>query len=111
MGAAEFMTSAYAKPSEKIETVFRHTVESAQFEHGHGGYTGTIAEKSGDGFHTITFKKGTRRSTKIKHARKLLRDDDRRFGKWGPCGCIDLGLRKRDGHWMREWLFFGIASE
>lgn len=42
MGAAEFTTTAGGKT---IGSAFADAVEQAAWEHGHGGYTGTIAEK------------------------------------------------------------------
>ena len=42
MGAYEFSTVALGKTPEEA---FRMAVEDARYEHGHGGYTGTIAEK------------------------------------------------------------------
>jgi hypothetical protein len=44
MGASEFQVEIKAKDAK---TAFRTAVEQARFEHGHGGYTGTIAEKNG----------------------------------------------------------------
>lgn len=43
MGATEFSISQSA--SQSIEEAFRAAVRQAQYEYGHGGYTGTIAEK------------------------------------------------------------------
>jgi hypothetical protein len=44
MGSANFITKSFAKTPEEA---FRSAVQQARWEHGHGGYTGTIAEKSG----------------------------------------------------------------
>jgi hypothetical protein len=42
MGAAQFCGFARG---EKLQDAFRSAAEAARYEHGHGGYTGTIAEK------------------------------------------------------------------
>jgi len=43
MGANDFMNMVSARSAEEA---FHLARENAQYEHGHGGYTGTIAEKS-----------------------------------------------------------------
>ena len=42
MGATNFMTTAKGK---SLDDAFRVATDQARFEYGHGGYTGTIAEK------------------------------------------------------------------
>jgi hypothetical protein len=77
---------------------FRSAVEDARYENGHGGYTGTIAEKGE--FTMIPLPAGV---TPDDYADKLIREDDPRINdKWGPAGCIDCG--------NGEYLFFGWAS-
>lgn len=44
MGATDFQTYAYGKTAQEA---FRAAQEHARYEYGHGGYTGTIAEKRG----------------------------------------------------------------
>ena len=46
MGANTFVEQGNG---ENPKQVFNALVEEAQFEYGHGGYTGSIAEKGGDG--------------------------------------------------------------
>lgn len=43
MGACDFSVIIHARTAEEA---FDIAVQEAQYEHGHGGYTGTIAEKS-----------------------------------------------------------------
>ena len=43
MGATQFSNIGVGKD---LGEAFQRTVRRAQYEHGHGGYTGTIAEKS-----------------------------------------------------------------
>jgi hypothetical protein len=47
MGACDFESVGFGKTANDA---FRQAVSEAQYEYGHGGYTGTIAEKGGDGF-------------------------------------------------------------
>ena len=42
MGATNFMTTAKGK---SLDDAFRAATDQARFEYGHGGYTGSIAEK------------------------------------------------------------------
>lgn len=95
MGANSFETRARGKTAQDA---FRTAVEQARYDHGHAGYTGTIAEKHS--FAMIPVPPGEDAQT---IARRLIDDDDRRVcDKWGPAGCVRLG--------PEEWLFFGWAS-
>lgn len=97
MGSSTFIIRSKGKTPEEAHNA---AVLEAQHEHGHGGYTGTIAEKAGCGIVMFRTPEGVRPGD---YARKVLDDvhsdvneDD------GPTGCIDLG----DG----SYLFFGWAS-
>lgn len=98
MGACTFMTKAKGKTAQ---AAFNTARDEAQWEHGHGGYTGTIAEKGS--FVTV--------SPPIPDHRLAYRFADEMLGlekspvsdKWGPAGCVPMG--------KDEWLFFGWASE
>ena len=46
MGAMTFFESCTLREGETVSGAFNETVERAQYDYGHGGYTGTIAEKS-----------------------------------------------------------------
>jgi len=104
MGATTFLKIAKGKTAQEAFTDARN---KALYDHGHSGYSGTIAEKHE--FTLIPFKGNSEvRADNIKEARRfadgLIDDDDRRISdKWGPAGCIELG----EG----EYLFFGWASE
>lgn len=95
MGADNFRVRAKGKTAQEA---FLTAVDNARYQHGHGGYTGTIAEK-----HEFVevpvppeFKDAPR-----DFVRKL--EDEDRFGdKWGPAGCVKVA----DG----EYVFFGWAS-
>lgn len=81
MGANTFLTEARGSTAQEA---FDSAVAAAQYDHGHSGYTGTIAEKSS--FKVVTGDP----------------DPDRFDDKWGPAGCIALG--------DDLFVFFGWAS-
>jgi hypothetical protein len=101
MGAATFETKAKGKSARDA---FDKARERAQYDHGHSGYTGTIAEK-GD-FIMINLGSGLAKcdlASAREHAYKLIDSEDQRVrDKWGPAGCIALG--------NDEYFFFGWAS-
>jgi hypothetical protein len=96
MGASTFSTVAQGKTAKDA---FKNAVEGAKHQHGHGGYTSTIAEKRS--FTMISLPEGKDAN---QYVNELIDNDDPRIeDKWGPAGCIALG----DG----KWLFFGWASD
>lgn len=95
MGGTTFMTRSKGKTAA---IAFSKAVKEAQYESGHGGYTGTIAEKHD--FVSILCPKGVAPEV---HADNLIDKADPRIDdKWGPAGCIEV----KKG----EYLFFGWAS-
>mgnify|MGYP000297748169 CR=1 FL=1 len=94
MGASPFITVAHGATAQKA---FNEAVESASFEEGHGGYTGSIAEKNS--FVSIPLPKDTK---PYEEANRLIDEDERISDKWGPAGVFELGKDR--------WLFFGWAS-
>ena len=68
MGASEFFNVAEGKTAD---AAFKKLVAQAQWEHGHGGYSGTISEKRS--FVEFARPKGMRRATVIKAGRDLGR--------------------------------------
>jgi hypothetical protein len=100
MGAEIFFEKALG---DDAEHAFQQAVQSAQYECGHGGYTGTIAEKSS--FTLLTVPEGEEPSA---FANRLIEEGDPRVDdKWGPAGCVKIG--KLDTG-ERMFLFFGWAS-
>lgn len=95
MGAMEFRSDASGKTAKEA---FDKAVDAAGWEHGHGGYSGTIAEKRT--FRMVTPRHG---ETPADCMERCL-SDPHHFcqDKWGPAACIDRG----DG----AFLFFGWAS-
>ena len=95
MGDYVFITTAKGSDARNA---FISAVREAQYECGHGGYTGTIAEKHN--FNVIPLKEGLEPR---EYADKLIDDCDPRIDdKWGPAGCFDLGGGR--------YFFFGWAS-
>ena len=100
MGAEVFMASAFGKD---INEAFRNAVSNAQHESGHGGYSGTIAEKARFVFIDYDKERQEGESKRDFIYRLIEQDDERISDKWGPAGCI---VGKTDGH----FIFFGWAS-
>lgn len=95
MGATTFHTIARGPTAKRA---FESARNQAQYDYGHSGYTGTIAEK--DSFTMIPVPPGKDVSDFIN---ELFSNCDPRIdGKWGPAGCIYLG--------DEEFVFFGWAS-
>jgi hypothetical protein len=86
---------------------FLAAVHEAQWEYGHGGYSGTIAEKRS---HVMIYSdEVTSHDTAYQYAEKLIDEcDSRIWDKWGPAGCIEIPDSEQDG--TKEFLFFGMAS-
>jgi hypothetical protein len=95
MGADSF---TYKIKGKNAKTAFMNAVAEARYDHGHSGYTGTIAEKND--YVMIPLPEG---KDPLKYAYELIDDADKRIDdKWGPAGCFDLG--------NGEYFFFGWAS-
>jgi len=95
MGSADFIIDANGKDAN---AAFKNACDEARHEHGHGGYTGTIAEKT-------SFKMLDNGSEEIGEfiERLLMTEGSPVHDKWGDAGCIKVG----EG----EFVFFGWASE
>lgn len=97
MGANTF---ADVVEGETAAAAFKAATEEARHQYGHGGYSGTIAEKTE--FVMIRVPANFDGSP-IAYADQLIEDCDERIDdKWGPAGCIELGGGR--------FLFFGWAS-
>jgi hypothetical protein len=95
MGADTFFVTWKA---ENPQRAFIEAVQQAQYDHGHAGYTGTLAEK--DDFTMIPLPEGWEAH---QYANKLIDESDPRVDdKWGPAGCIEIA--------KETYLFFGWAS-
>lgn len=112
MGAATFTNIGRGI---NARAAFNSVTQEAQHEHGHGGYSGSIAEKGS--FVIIPDSEVKEIIRNVDHHNKsslkdlalaaanflMDNDDDRISDKWGPAGCIKV----KDG----EYLFFGWAPE
>ena len=107
MGAATFTNY---QSGEAVEDCFKNAVANALHCHGHGGYTGTIAEKTS---YTIIDGEGMPYQRAVTLAVGMLSERDNRVDdKWGPAGAIRVKQRVSQHHArMTGWLFFGWASE
>jgi hypothetical protein len=84
MGACWCETWLQAEDRDEAATEFRAIVQQCQWESGHGGYSGTFAEKhEGVAFRDRTFEF-------VEDARKELEEDAE---KWGPA----LAVKVKDG--------------
>lgn len=97
MGACEFEVTVKAKTANEA---FDSAVQRAQWESGHGGYSGTIAEKHGFKLIAVveTLKEAREMAVKLMDA-----NDSRVADKWGPAGCIAVPSSE-------TFVFFGWAS-
>lgn len=99
MGAETFFQTGRGKTPKEA---FAGARAQAAYEHGHGGYSGTLAEKTD--FVLIDVPQGV---DPKRYANQLIEDADERVDdKWGPAGCVFL--REENGE--NVYLFFGWAS-
>lgn len=99
MGAETFVVTSKGKTAREA---FRKVVEDARHEYGHGGYTGSIAEKTE--FRMVSFT-GEEMKDARGTAEELCCDGPENAfyqDKWGPAACVSLG--------NDSYLFFGWAS-
>lgn len=118
MGAQDFSQTANGATAREA---FRNAQDAARYEHGHCGYTGSIAEKDGyvvirDTLDEVIARAEPREAARLTEAKGkpaivvacaianalVYMCDERVDDKWGPAGCIEVA--------PGEYLFFGIAS-
>lgn len=96
MGAEEFLT--YQEGTDADEA-FRAAVANAQWEYGHRGYTGTIAEKASEGF-VVVSAVPVDLGTAGEMAFRILRGDDKQWAdirdKGGKAGGIAIKGGRRE---------------
>lgn len=105
MGATTFTVTKTGNYSSAAEA-FNKAIKDAQYEHGHGGYTGTIAEKRS--FRMAKFNGELTKENINTIIQNGLAGNGDFNDKYGPAGCIELVVNKKD---IRSFLFFGWASE
>ena len=117
MGAETFMNIVTA---ESAREAFKTAHETACYEHGHGGYTGTIAEKSNysmskkpegmDANEWLDKVEDFDEDEKDQeHYRALKHDFNIYDDKWGPALCIDCGPAE-EGSSKKKYVLCGWAS-
>lgn len=95
MGAQTFFQNGRGVTAKEA---FDDARDRAAWEHGHGGYTGSCAEK-----YEFVMIKCPENTDPMTYAEELIAKDDPRIDdKWGPAGCIKLEDMR--------YLFFGWAS-
>lgn len=98
MGGTTFFTGPHT--GDTVAEAYRQAVDQAHYDHGHSGYSGTIAECDG---WVVIQDQAMSMEEAIALGNKLIEDSDPRIDdKWGPAGAIPL----EDG----GWYFFGWAS-
>ena len=97
MGAEYFVTTAHGKTAMKA---FKEAVKVAEYNHGHAGYTGTIAEVGG--FSMFPKPDGILTESDLWDWAEAQSDDCLISDKWGNCGCVAYG--------NNQFMFFGWAS-
>ncbi len=130
MGAAQFSSFALGK---NAKVAFARARREAAYWHGHGGYTGTIAEKPGfvfagqvnsrhlDRLEQYFYMAGSRQMSKIPNSIKptIKKHMETYDDKWGPAVCFEVtGKRKaeikeamgRKGTHDKVYVFLGWAS-
>ena len=100
MGACTFIDTQFCDTTKvSAKDAFNELREEALHECGHGGYTGTIAEKNS---FTMIYTDPLDHEQAVKKADELISNGDPRIdNKWGPAGCL---------HFDKGWVFFGWAS-
>lgn len=103
MGATEFFTSA---AGATVAEAFSSAVSSAEYESGHGGYTGTIAEKSD--YQSASSQTFENVNEARDFANQKLGDSNHWCNdKWGPAAYVTY--KNKNGE--TRFLFFGVASD
>lgn len=102
MGSYQFTNF---RQDDEVRSAFLCAKVDAAYWHGHGGYTGTIAEKDSwvviDPDKTYTVAEAEARAEEL-----MANDDERITDKWGPAGA----LKVVDPEHGNGWYFFGWAS-
>lgn len=108
MGACEYINPV--RKTEQTNTAkkaFISAVEGAAYEHGHGGYTGTIAEKHD--FKIVKTVRVNKDDFNINNPDQYLDwDNGIANDKWGPSACVEI-VDEKTGE-VLGWVFYGWAS-
>jgi len=103
MGAAEFYDVG---GGASVSEAFNSLVEDARYEYGHGGYTGTIAEKTD--YKSASSQVFDSYDAAYEFANKKMDELDHWCNdKWGPAAYVSF----KDSKGNKKYLFFGWASD
>ena len=90
MGGTTFETWQMGHPN--VGVAFDRAYDQAVHEHGHGGYTGTLAEK---GDYVVIDDEPRPLAEARRLAQRLIEAGDQRIDdKWGPAGAIAIADEK-----------------
>lgn len=101
MGALSFIHTRFAFDGITAKQAFKDAQEEARYDHGHNGYTGTVAEK-----HTFVEMPLVEGKDIFESAWHYIDNDPRIEDKWGPAGCV----KGKDSEGYDVYCFFGWAS-
>jgi hypothetical protein len=99
MGACDFM---FSRKGTDVNKLFNEAREQAQYEHGHGGYSGTVAEKD-----SVEVRRANQPVLPKKDAMVLAGADIEENDKWGPAFAMPFGENGK----IEGYIFYGFASE
>ena len=92
-----------------VNKAFNKAVEQANYDYGHSGYTGLIAEK-GDYVIIKPIIEAVSAEDAVTLADELIDNGDQRIDdKWGPAGAIAITEKGNETN-HSGWLFVGWAS-
>lgn len=97
MGSEQFNSEVKASDAKEA---FAKAVQEAQYDCGHSGYTGTIAEK-----HSYVYL-GKLSESEARNAIEAALERGDFDDKWGPAGCIEVATEDEQS----RFIFFGWAS-
>lgn len=98
MGACDFRTTA---TGVTLEQAFAAARDNALYECGHGGYSGTVAEKNQVIEIPVPVEWRGKERAFVNHLFDV--DDERILGKWDPASAVRVN--------EKTWIIFGYASE
>lgn len=105
MGACDF---SLLRKGDNMNKLFEEAVKEAQYMVGHGGYTGTIAEK-----HSVVLRKKfpmtEREAEAFIYGGKNGGGDIEQNDKWGPAFAVPI-CESEENRKFIGYVFYGYAS-
>ena len=100
MGACDF---TQFQQGNDLKAAFGVARDSAAWEHGHGGYTGTLAEK-----YDVELRSKT--TMTYNEASEFISRDIEENDKWGPAFAVRVKRENKDKPPTEGFIFYGYAS-